>query len=97
MVRLFLRLQFIDIGDCVLTASRDGRVTIVNELLDHIANKEEPEDVGCPGSGRFPDDMTPLMVAATYGHVGLIRQLMRRNHQIKLPHPPKCFCKEICR
>ncbi|XP_043259303.1 short transient receptor potential channel 4-like [Colletes gigas] len=95
MVEYLLSYPDIDPGDTHLHAIRDNDIKItsmiLNKLNDLMAGLEY---VGVTHSTDFPDDTTPLAVAAQCGHFELINFLQRRHHTISKPHPPSCNCNE---
>lgn len=54
------------------------------------------EYAGVTHSPDFPDDTTPLAVAAQCGHFEIIEMLRFRRHILEKPHPPSCNCEEVC-
>ncbi|XP_076547129.1 short transient receptor potential channel 4 isoform X2 [Osmia lignaria lignaria] len=98
MVEYLLSYPDIDPGDTHLHAIRDNEQKIAVIILNKL-NELTPglEFVGVTQSTDFPDDTTPLMVAAQRGHFEMIDLLRRRHHSIPKPHPPYCNCEEVCK
>ncbi|XP_023289290.1 short transient receptor potential channel 4 [Orussus abietinus] len=94
----FLLSRDIDVKDAGLHAVRVNEPRIVVMILDKL-NAVTPagEYVGVSGSSDFPDDTTPLVVAAQSGHYEMVKLLLDRKHRIAKPHPPSCNCEEICK
>lgn len=97
MVEYLLSHPDIDPGDTHLHAIRDNEIKIVTIILNKL-NQLAPglEYAGITQSADFPDDTTPLLVAAQCGHFDLITFLRERQHVLVRPHPPSCNCK-ICK
>lgn len=55
------------------------------------------EFTGAIDSSEFLDETTPMDVAAVYGRFDMIKMLAMRGHFIKKPHPPSCYCDDICK
>ncbi|XP_049947297.1 short transient receptor potential channel 4-like [Schistocerca serialis cubense] len=87
--------QGANVGDCLLHAVRSNRPRILDVLLKHIDNPDL-EQAGCLDSPNFPENMTPLMLAAQCGHYELVEMLLERGHRLEPPHPPDCYCEEVC-
>jgi len=98
MVEYLLSHPDIDPGDTHLHAIRDNQMRIAVLILNKL-NKLTPglEYAGVTHSPDFPDDTTPLMVAAQYGRFEMIDMLRFRRHILQKPHPPSCNCDEICK
>ncbi|XP_053976585.1 short transient receptor potential channel 4-like [Hylaeus volcanicus] len=95
MVEYLLSYPDIDPGDTHLHAIRDNDIKIANLILNKLNELNAGlEYVGVTQSTDFPDDTTPLAVAAQYGHFELIDFLRRRNHTLPKTHPPSCNCEE---
>lgn len=98
MVELLLSQPNIEISDTVLHAVRDNEDQIVLMILERIEEMTPGlEFAGATHSVEFLDETTPLAVAAYYGHYELIRLLLDRGHELKKPHPPNCYCEEVCK
>lgn len=98
MVEYLLSRPDIDPGDTHLHAIRDNETKIAVIILNKL-NELSPglEYAGVTQSTDFPDDTTPLAVAAQCGHFEMINFLRRRQHILPRPHPPSCNCEEVCR
>ncbi|XP_077273858.1 short transient receptor potential channel 5 isoform X3 [Temnothorax americanus] len=98
MVEYLLSHSDIDPGDTHLHAIRDNQMRIAAMILNKL-NELTPglEYAGVTHSPDFPDDTTPLAVAAQYGHFEMIDMLRFRRHILQKPHPPSCNCDEICK
>jgi hypothetical protein len=98
MVEYLLSHPDIDPGDAHLHAIRDNEIRIAVVILNKL-NELAPglEFAGVTHSTDFPDDTTPLAVAAQYGHFEMIDMLRLRHHILEKPHPPSCNCSEICK
>ncbi|PSN56603.1 Short transient receptor potential channel 5 [Blattella germanica] len=95
MVMFLLAQRGIEVGDCALHAVNANQPRILVKLLDALAAKQPIlEFQGCPDSSKFPDYVTPLMLAAHCGHYEIIGLLLERGHEIIHPHHPKCFCEK---
>ncbi|XP_078032808.1 short transient receptor potential channel 4 [Augochlora pura] len=95
MVEYLLSSPDIDPGDAHLHAIVNNDQKIVALILNKL-NKLTTglEYVGVTQSADFPDNATPLLVAARCGHFEMIEYLMRRYHSISKPHLSKCNCEE---
>ncbi|KYN39104.1 Short transient receptor potential channel 5 [Trachymyrmex septentrionalis] len=98
MVEYLLSHPDIDPGDTHLHAIRDNQVRIAVLILNKL-NELTPglEYAGVTHSPDFPDDTTPLAVAAQYGRFEMIDILRFRRHILQKPHPPSCNCDEVCK
>lgn len=98
MVEYLLSHPDIDPGDTHLHAIRDNQLRIAVLILNKL-NELTPglEFAGVTHSPDFPDDTTPLAVAAQCGHFEIIDMLRFRRHILQKPHPPSCNCDEICK
>ncbi|XP_011062977.1 PREDICTED: short transient receptor potential channel 4-like [Acromyrmex echinatior] len=98
MVEFLLSHPDIDPGDTHLHAIRDNQVRIAVLILNKL-NELTPglEYAGVTHSPDFPDDTTPLAVAAQYGRFEMIDILRFRRHILPKPHPPSCNCDEVCK
>lgn len=97
MVEYLLTDPTIEIGDVHLYAIRDNHPIILRMLLDALhATDPLLEYMACSNSPEFAENVTPLILAAEAGHYEIIGMLIGRGHQIPVPHPPRCFCKEEC-
>lgn len=98
MVEYLLSLPEIEPGDTHLHAIRDNQMRITMMILDKL-NELTPglEYAGVTHSPEFPDDTTPLAVAAQHGHFEMIDMLRYRRHFLSKPHPPSCNCEEECK
>ncbi|XP_025073004.1 transient receptor potential-gamma protein-like [Pogonomyrmex barbatus] len=98
MVEYLLSQPDIDPGDAHLHAIRDNQGRIAVLILNKL-NELTPglEYAGVTHSPDFPDDTTPLAVAAQYGHFEMIDMLRFRRHMLPKPHLPSCNCDEICK
>lgn len=96
MVDLLLSQPGIEIGDSLMHAIVDNHYAIVVKLLD-ILQSVDPERVkmGYDNSNEFPPHLTPLMLAAQCGHFRIISLLLKRGHEITIPHKPQCTCLEV--
>lgn len=93
MVEYLLSSPDIDPGDTHLHAIVDNEPKIVNLILNKLNQLTSGlEYVGVTQSADFPDDATPLLIAAQCGHFELIDYLRRRHHNIPRPHLPNCSC-----
>ncbi|XP_012142580.2 short transient receptor potential channel 4 isoform X2 [Megachile rotundata] len=98
MVEYLLSHPDIDPGDTHLHAIRDNEQKIALVILDKLNELTMGlEFVGVTQSSDFPDDTTPLMVAAQCGHFDMITFLRNRRHSIPKPHPPYCNCEAVCK
>lgn len=97
MVEYLLTHPYIDPGDAHLHAIRDGEIRITQVILNKL-NQLSPglEYAGVTQSADFPDETTPLTVAAQYGQFEMINFLRNRLHMLPKPHPPSCNC-ETCK
>ncbi|XP_076301374.1 LOW QUALITY PROTEIN: short transient receptor potential channel 4 [Lasioglossum baleicum] len=95
MVEYLLSSPDIDPGDTHLYAIVNDDQKILNLILNKL-NKLTAglEYVGVTQSADFPDDATPLLIAAQCGHFELIDYLRKRHHNIPRPHPANCICEE---
>ncbi|XP_076759027.1 short transient receptor potential channel 5 [Xylocopa sonorina] len=95
MVEYLLSQPDIDPGDTHLHAIRDNEMRIAMIILNKL-NELSPglEYAGVTQSTDFPDDTTPLAVAAQYGHFEMITLLRKRHHMLARPHPPSCNCED---
>jgi len=98
MVEYLLSHPDIDPTDTHLHAIRDNQMRITVLILNRL-NELTPglEYAGVTHSPDFPDDTTPLAVAAQYGHFEMIDMLRFRRHILQKPHPPSCNCEEDCK
>lgn len=97
MVELLLSTEDIDCSDTALHAIRENEPAIAIMILDKKKSKSPHlEHEAAIDSSEFPDQTTPLDVAAQYGHYELIKVLSERGHKIPKPHKPNCSC-EICK
>uniref|UniRef100_A0A1B6DS75 Uncharacterized protein n=1 Tax=Clastoptera arizonana TaxID=38151 RepID=A0A1B6DS75_9HEMI len=97
MVDFLLSKKNMDVHDCALHATRNNQPKILSLILDRLKDKNpEFEFLPCVDSPEFPDNITPLMLAAQCGHYEIIHLLLERNHKINLPHRPHCFCPHEC-
>lgn len=98
MVEYLLSHPDIDPGDTHLHAIRDNQVRVAVLILNKL-NELTPglEYAGVTHSPDFPDDTTPLAVAAQYGHFEMIDVLRFRRHILQKPHPSSCNCDEFCK
>ncbi|RLU21339.1 hypothetical protein DMN91_005712 [Ooceraea biroi] len=98
MVEYLLSHPDIDPGDAHLHAIRDNQTRIAILILNKL-NELTPglEYAGVTHSPDFPDDTTPLAVAAQYGHFEMIDMLRFRRHILQKPHPPSCNCDKVCK
>ncbi|KAG7190878.1 hypothetical protein KM043_006939 [Ampulex compressa] len=98
MIEYLLSHPDIDPSDTHLYAIRDNQLRITAIILDKL-NEQAPglEFAGVTHSADFPDDATPLAVAAQHGHFEIIDMLRRRYHILQRPHPPSCNCQEVCK
>ncbi|XP_014297897.1 short transient receptor potential channel 4 [Microplitis demolitor] len=98
MLELLLSVPNIDCSDAALHAIRDNQqrmaVMILNKMEEQSPNSEF---TGAIDSSEFLDETTPMDVAAAYGHFEMIKLLASRGHFIRKPHPPDCYCEEICK
>ena len=86
----YLLCKGADIRDSLLHAIRAGNLESVELLLSKLSKSEEMRPI--KNSPVFPPYMTPLMLAAIYGHRTLIELLMIRGHTIPVPHLAHCEC-----
>ncbi|XP_071867020.1 transient-receptor-potential-like protein [Bombus fervidus] len=95
MVEYLLTHPEIDPGDTHLHAIRDNEIKIAMIILNKL-NDLSPglEYAGITRSADFPDEATPLAIAAQYGHFEMISMLRNRLHFLPKPHPPSCNCGE---
>nr|KAF7434659.1 hypothetical protein H0235_002850 [Vespula pensylvanica] len=99
MVKFLLSHPEIDPGDAHLYAIRENETKIAAMILDKL-NEISPglEYASVTHSSDFPDEATPLAIAAQYGHYELIQYLIEhRLHRIQRPHPPNCNCLSVCK
>ncbi|XP_014599080.1 PREDICTED: short transient receptor potential channel 5-like [Polistes canadensis] len=99
MVKFLLSQPEIDPGDAHLYAIRENEIKIVGMILDKL-NEISPglEYASVTHSADFPDEATPLIIAAQYGHYELMQYLIeQRLHKIQRPHPPNCNCLNVCK
>ncbi|XP_017886297.1 short transient receptor potential channel 4-like [Ceratina calcarata] len=97
MVEYLLTHPDIDPGDTHLHAIRDNEIKITAVILNKLNDLSAGlEYAGVTMSTDFPDDTTPLAVAAQYGHFEMITYLRNRQHSLMKPHPPSCIC-ENCK
>ncbi|XP_017762000.1 PREDICTED: short transient receptor potential channel 4-like [Eufriesea mexicana] len=98
MVEYLLTHPDIDPGDSHLHAIRENEIKIATVILNKL-NELSPglEYAGVTQSADFPDDTTPLAVAAQYGHFEMISVLRTRQHLLHKPHPPSCNCQDVCK
>ncbi|XP_051170888.1 short transient receptor potential channel 4-like isoform X2 [Leptopilina boulardi] len=95
MVEFLLSQEDIEIGDTVLHAIRKNEHKIALMLLNKLEEISPGlERIGITESFDFPDETTPLCVAAQYGHFEIIATLLKRGHTLKKPHPPICQCSD---
>ena len=95
MVEFLLSQEYIDVGDTALHAIRQNEQKIALMLLDKLEQITPGlEKAGITESSDFPDETTPLCVAAQYGHFEIISILLERCHTLKKPHPSTCNCGE---
>ncbi|XP_076229482.1 short transient receptor potential channel 4 [Nomia melanderi] len=95
MVEYLLSSPDIDPGDTHLHAIAENEPKIVNLILNKLNQLTSGlEYVGVTQSADFPDDTTPLVIAAQCGHFELIDYLRKRHHNIPRPHLPSCNCYE---
>lgn len=98
MVEILLSRRDIECGDAALHAIRDNDQKIAIMILDKLKSQSKSfEFSGAIDSSEFPDEMTPMDVAAICGHFEMIKILAARGHSIEQPHPPSCYCDEICK
>lgn len=93
-----MEIEDIDCSDTALHAIRENESEIALMILEKkrsraVISEYEP----AIGSSEFPDETTPLDVAAQYGHYEIIKLLSERGHKIPKPHPPNCNCEEVCK
>lgn len=95
MVEYLLSHPEIDPGDTHLHAIRENEIKIAVVILNKL-NELSPglEFAGVTQSADFPDEATPLAVAAQYGHFEMINLLRSRNHTLPKPHLPSCNCED---
>ncbi|XP_033344032.1 short transient receptor potential channel 4-like [Bombus vosnesenskii] len=98
MVEYLLTHPDIDPSDAHLHAIRDNEIKIAMIILNKL-NDLSPglEYAGITRSADFPDEATPLAIAAQYGHFEMISMLRNRLHFLPKPHPPSCNCVECKR
>ncbi|KAK2575805.1 hypothetical protein KPH14_007189 [Odynerus spinipes] len=99
MVRYLLTHPEIDPGDAHLYAIRENEAKIAGMILDKL-NEISPglEYASVTHSVDFPDEATPLAIAAQHGHYELIQYLIhQRLHRLERPHPPNCNCENVCK
>ncbi|XP_015588329.1 short transient receptor potential channel 4 [Cephus cinctus] len=98
MVEFLLSQPDVDVHDTALYAIRENEPRIAFMILKKLEEQSPGmEKVGATHSSEFADDATPLSVAAQYGHYEMITLLLDRGHKIVKPHPPSCFCAEVCK
>ncbi|XP_043289385.1 short transient receptor potential channel 4-like [Venturia canescens] len=98
LIEILLELEDIDCSDTALHAIRENESEIAMMILDKKRSKAViSEYEPAIGSSEFPDEMTPLDVAAQCGHYEIIKLLSERGHKISKPHKPSCNCKEVCK
>lgn len=47
--------------------------------------------------GDFTDDEAPMILAAQMNNEEIIKLLISTGYNIERPHPPSCFCTQVCR
>ncbi|KAK9303709.1 hypothetical protein QLX08_004706 [Tetragonisca angustula] len=95
MVEYLLSHPEIDPGDAHLHAIRENEIKIAIVILNKL-NELSPglEYAGVTQSTDFPNEATPLAVAAQCGHFEMINVLRNRHHGLPKPHLPSCICEE---
>ncbi|KAF3422675.1 hypothetical protein E2986_04317 [Frieseomelitta varia] len=95
MVEYLLSQPDIDPGDVHLHAIRENEIKIAIVILNKL-NELSPglEYAGVTQSTDFPNEATPLAVAAQYGHFEMINVLRNRQHSLPKPHLPSCVCED---
>ncbi|KAK1136923.1 hypothetical protein K0M31_001455 [Melipona bicolor] len=97
MVEYLLSHPDIDPGDAHLHAIRENEIKIAIVILNKLNELSHGlEFAGVTQSTDFPDETTPLAVAAQYGHFEMINMLRNRHHGLAKPHLPSCVC-ENCK
>ncbi|KOX80705.1 Short transient receptor potential channel 5 [Melipona quadrifasciata] len=97
MVEYLLSHPDIDPGDAHLHAIRENEIKIAMVILNKLKELSHGlEFAGVTQSTDFPDETTPLAVAAQYGHFEMINMLRNRHHGLAKPHLPSCIC-ENCK
>ncbi|XP_076375592.1 LOW QUALITY PROTEIN: short transient receptor potential channel 4 [Megalopta genalis] len=95
MVEYLLSSPDIDPGDAHLHAIVINDQKIVALILNKLNKLTKGlEHVGVTQSADFPDNATPLLVAARCGHFEMIEYLLKRHHSISKPHPSNCKCED---
>lgn len=93
MVEFLLSQEYIEVGDTALHAIRNNEQKIALMLLNKLERMSQGlERAGITESSDFPDETTPLCVAAQCGHFEIIATLLKRGHTLRKPHPPFCQC-----
>ena len=67
-----------DCDECLLEASRSGRVREAQQLLDSGTNVDTCNGVACKGTVGEWGGRTPLSLACEGGHLGIVKMLLSR-------------------
>lgn len=98
MVNFLIKMPNLRVRDCALHAiklDQPRHVKMIMDLIPHSTKDGINEQSPYIGSNEFADYVTPMMVAAQHGHVGIINLLFNRGHaHIIPPHRPKCLCED---
>ncbi|XP_062598482.1 oxysterol-binding protein-related protein 1-like, partial [Saccostrea cucullata] len=77
----------VDANERLLTASRNGQVEVVRDLISRSKLGEISLDVNCKGNQKFNRGWTSLHLAAYFGHKNVVKILLENGAGIDVTNP----------